>query len=63
MDVKMELEDVSRREVLRYMGCKGEGPPEVLKLAEEALSLLWKTCEPRHEVREFSLGLGSEGEI
>ena len=37
MDVKMELEDVSRREVLRYMGCKGEGPPEVLKLAEEAL--------------------------
>lgn len=63
MDVKMELEDVSRREVLRYMGCKGEGPPEVLKLAEEALSLLWKTCEPRHEVREFSLVLGSEGEI
>lgn len=59
----MELKDVKRREVLRYMGCKGDVPEEIRKLAEESLSMLWEVCEPKHVVREFSLKLPGDGVI
>ncbi len=36
----MDFATVKRGEVLRYMGCKGEVPPEVLNLAEECLAML-----------------------
>ena len=35
----MDFATVKRGEVLRYMGCKGEVPPEVLNLAEECLAM------------------------
>ena len=59
----MDFAKVKRREVLRYMGCRGEVPPEVLNLAEECLAMLGEVCEPRHVVREFPLRLPGDGVI
>ncbi len=59
----MNLASVKRREVLRYMGCKGEVPREVWDLAEECLAMLGNVCSPKHVVREFPLILGPEGQV
>ena len=59
----MDFATVKRGEVLRYMGCKGEVPPEVLNLAEECLAMLGEVCEPRYVVREFHLKMPGDGVI
>ena len=59
----MDFATVKRGEVLRYMGCKGEVPPEVLNLAEECLAMLGEVCEPRYVVREFPLKMPGDGVI
>ena len=59
----MDFATVKRGEVLRYMGCKGDVPPEVLNLAEECLAMLGEVCEPRYVVREFPLKMPGDGVI
>ena len=60
----MELADINRREVLRYLGYKNQEADEnVSRIVEECLSLLWKNVSPKYRVREFPLSLGENGII
>ena len=60
MGETINLGDVSRREILRYMGCRGEVPRQVLELAEKGLAMLGEVLDFRYEVREFPLSLSGE---
>ena len=40
----MDTASVRRREVLRYMGCKGEADPAVAGLVEACLGELGEAC-------------------
>lgn len=60
----MELADINRREVLRYLGYKNkEADENVNRIVEECLGLLWKNVSPKYRVREFPLSLGEDGTI
>lgn len=61
----MDVSSVSRREVLRYLGYRGQAAPSEMVAAEieTCLSLLGEKAEPRHRVRRFLLEPGRENEI
>ena len=61
----MDISSVSRREVLRYLGYRGQAEPDraVADEIEMCLGLLAEKAEPRHRVRSFLLELGPEHEI
>lgn len=59
----MDQVSVDRREVLRYMGCKGEQDGMVMELVEDCLAQLGGVCQPRHLTGSFPLHLLPEGEI
>ena len=61
----MDISSVSRREVLRYLGYRGQAEPDraVADEIEMCLGLLAEKAEPRHRVRSFLLELGPEQEI
>lgn len=44
----MELTTQLRREALRYLGIKGQPPPDVAHQVEQAFSRLLPLCAPRH---------------
>ena len=57
----MELADINRREVLRYLGYKNQEADEnVSRIVEDCLELLWKNVSPKYRVREFPLTLGAK---
>ena len=57
----MELADINRREILRYLGYKNqEADEKVNRIVEDCLELLWKNVSPKYRVREFSLTLGED---
>ena len=49
----MELTSQLRREALRYLGIKGDPPPDVAQQVERALSRLLPLCAPRSVWRVF----------
>ena len=60
----MELADINRREVLRYLGYKNQEADEnVSRIVEDCLELLWKNVSPKYRVREFPLTLGADNRI
>lgn len=60
----MELADINRREVLRYLGYKNQEADEnVSRIVEDCLELLWKNVSPKYRVREFTLTLGADNMI
>ena len=60
----MELADINRREILRYLGYKNQEADEnVNRIVEDCLELLWKNVSPKYRVREFSLTLGEDNMI
>lgn len=60
----MELADINRREILRYLGYKNqEADEKVNRIVEDCLELLWKNVSPKYRVREFSLTLGEDNMI
>ena len=61
----MDISSISRREVLRYLGYRGQAEPDkaVADEIEMCLGLLGEKAEPRHRVRSFPLELGPEHEI
>ncbi len=59
----MDQTAVDRREVLRYMGCKGQPSQAVMELVEDCLAQLGNACEPRHLTAAFPLALSGDGEI
>ena len=59
----MDQTEVSRGEVLRYMGCKGAQSEAVLALVEDCLAQLGGACEPRHLTAVFPLSLTADGGI
>ena len=60
----MELADINRREILRYLGYKNQEADEnVTRIVEDCLELLWKNVSPKYRVREFSLTLGEDNII
>ncbi|MCD7908599.1 MAG: Vitamin B12 dependent methionine synthase activation subunit, partial [Clostridium sp.] len=59
----MDQTAVDRREVLRYMGCKGQQSQAVMELVEDCLAQLGNACEPRHLTAAFPLALSGDGEI
>ena len=51
----MELADINRREILRYLGYKNQEADEnVNRIVEDCLELCGK-CSPKYRVREFHL--------
>ena len=60
----MELADINRREILRYLGYKNQEADEnVNRIVEDCLELLWKNVSPKYRVREFPLTLGADNRI
>lgn len=60
----MEIGDIDRREVLRYLGYRGkEGDPQTQALVEACLKELGAVCQPRHLTRVFPLVRGEEGAL
>ena len=59
----MDQTEVSRGEVLRYMGCKGAQSEAVMALVEDCLAQLGQACEPRHLTAVFPLSLSADGGI
>lgn len=59
----MDTASVRRREVLRYMGCKGEADPAVAELVEACLGELGEACEPRYLTAVYPLSLGQDGTV
>ncbi len=61
----MELADINRREVLRYLGYKNQEADEnVSRIVEDCLELfVEKNVSPKYRVREFSLTLGEDNMI
>ena len=60
----MELADINRREILRYLGYKNQEADEhINRIVEDCLELLWKNVSPKYRVREFSLTLGEDNMI
>ena len=60
----MELADINRREILRYLGYKNQEADEnVNRIVEDCLELLWKNVSAKYRVREFSLTLGEDNMI
>ena len=61
----MDISSVNRREVLRYLGYKGQEAPSepVAAEIEKCLGLLGEKAEPRYRVRSLLLELGPEHEI
>ena len=61
----MEAGDISRQEILRYLGARRPGswdePLELL--VEDCIGELFSKAEPRHIEREFPLTLKENGEI
>ena len=57
----MDQTEVSRGEVLRYMGCKGAQSEAVMALVEDCLAQLGQACEPRHLTAVFPLSLSADG--
>ena len=51
----MELADINRREVLRYLGYKNQEADEnVSRIVKTAWSFLWKNVSPKYWVRIFT---------
>ena len=44
----MELSRIPLQEALRYLGVRGEAPPELLAQVEQAWAELLPVCRPRH---------------
>ena len=60
----MELADINRREILRYLGYKNQEADEhINRIVEDCLELLWKNVSPKYRVREFPLTLGEDNMI
>lgn len=59
----MDQSEVSRGEVLRYMGCKGAQSEAVMALVEDCLDQLGQACEPRHLTAVFPLSFTADGGI
>ena len=60
----MEASDISRREVLRYLGARsGQKDEAVERLVEDCIGELYACASPRHVTRQFPLTLGADGEI
>lgn len=52
----MELADINRREVLRYLGYKNQEADEnVSRIVEDCLELLWKNVSPKYRCGNFLL--------
>ena len=49
------LTGIDRQEVLRYMGCRGEVPAEVVRQVEEAADAVFRAAHPRWIFRECRL--------
>lgn len=60
---QIDQTEVSRGEVLRYMGCKGAQSEAVMALVEDCLAQLGQACEPRHLTAVFPLSLSADGGI
>ena len=55
----MDIQDVDRREVLRYLGYRGqEADGAVAAMVEQSMAELWEAATPRHLYREYPLSLG-----
>lgn len=59
----MDLSTVNRKEIFRYMGCRGEPDGETARLAEESLRQLDQVCRPGWTAREFPLVLSEDGTV
>ncbi len=52
----MEIGDINRREILRYLGYRGAAADAAVEtLVEACLQELWAACEPRHIMRTLPL--------
>ena len=60
----MDIQDVDRREVLRYLGYRGqEADGAVAVMVEQSMAELWEAATPRHLYREYPLSLGEDYRI
>ena len=60
----MDIQDVDRREVLRYLGYRGqEADGAVAAMVEQSMAELWEAATPRHLYREYPLSLGEDYRI
>lgn len=60
----MDIHDVDRREVLRYLGYRGQEADEaVTAMVEQSMAELWEAATPRHLYREYPLTLGEDYRI
>ena len=60
----MDIQDVDRREVLRYLGYRGqEADGAVAAMVEQSMAELWEAATPRHLYREYPLSLGRITEL
>lgn len=57
----MDIQDIDRREVLRYLGYRGQEADEAVTLmVEQCIGELWESATPRHLYREYPLVLGED---
>ena len=60
----MDIRDVNRKEVLRYLGYRGQEPDgAVAAMVEQCMTQLWEAATPRHLYREYPLALGEDYRI
>lgn len=60
----MDIHDIDRREVLRYLGYKGQDADQaVSRMVEGCLAELWEAATPRHLYREYPLVLEEDYRI
>ena len=60
----MNIDDIDRREVLRYLGYGGQEADEAVgSMVEQCLGELMEASTPRHLAREFPLVLGKDYHI
>ncbi len=55
------LTGIDRTETLRYLGCRGAFPPEIVEQADNAAEEILRTARPRWVYREYALERDSAG--